>query len=43
MVKYKGASDDDYQTVSGHISLMCKKVGEKVAGNWEQWEQIKGV
>jgi hypothetical protein len=43
LVKFGNSSDDDFQTVVGHLSLMCEKAAEKVAQNWEHWEEIKGV
>lgn len=43
LVKFRHGSDDDFQTVAGHLSLMCESAQEKVAQNWERWEEIKGV
>jgi hypothetical protein len=43
LVKFRNSSDDDFQTVIGHLSLICERAGEKVAQNWEHWEEIKGV
>lgn len=43
LVKFRNDSDDDFQTVVGHLRLICDKAGEKVAQNWEYWEKIKGV
>jgi hypothetical protein len=43
MVRFRNSSDDDFQTVIGHLSLMQERAGDKVARNWEHWEEIKGV
>ena len=43
MVKFQSESDDDFQTVVGHIDLMSEKAQEKVASNWAHWDEIKGV
>ena len=43
LVKFRSSSDDDFQTVIGHLSLMHEQEVEKVAQNWEHWEEIKGV
>lgn len=43
LVKFRSSSDDDFQTVIGHLSLICERAAEKVAQNWEYWEAIKGV
>lgn len=43
MVKFENESDDDFQTVAGHIGLMIEKAQEKVDSNWAHWDEIKGV
>ena len=43
MVRFQSASEDDFQTVVGHIHLMCEKVEEKISGNWVHWEETKGT
>ncbi|KAF2495908.1 hypothetical protein BU16DRAFT_459726, partial [Lophium mytilinum] len=43
LVKFGNRADDDFQTVAGHISIMCESAQEKVAQNWEDWEGIKRV
>jgi hypothetical protein len=43
LVKFRSSSDDDFQTVIGHLSLMHEQAVEKVAQHWEHWEEIKGV
>ncbi|OXV11944.1 hypothetical protein Egran_00299 [Elaphomyces granulatus] len=43
LVKFRHSSDDDFQTVAGHLSLMCEGAQTKVAQNWENWEEIKAV
>ncbi len=43
LVKFRSEWDDDFQTIVGHLSLMCESAQEKVAQNWEHWEEIKGV
>lgn len=43
MVKFQKASEDDFQTVVGHIDLMCEKAEEKITGNWAHWDEIKGL
>lgn len=43
MVRFRNSSDDDFQTVVGHLSLMCEKAQERVAQNWEHWEEVKSV
>jgi hypothetical protein len=42
MVKFQNESDNDFQTVVGHIALMIEKAQEKVASNWAHWDEIKG-
>jgi hypothetical protein len=43
LVKFRNSSDDDFQTVIGHLSLMCENAEEKVAQSWKHREEIKGV
>jgi hypothetical protein len=43
LVKFRDSSDDDFQTVAGHLSLICVRAEEKVSKSWERWEEIKGV
>jgi hypothetical protein len=43
LTKFRDSSDNDFQTVVGHLSLMCDSAGEKVAQSWEHWEEVKGV
>jgi len=43
LVKFQNSSDGDFQTIVGHLSLMCESAQEKVVQNWEHWEEIKGV
>lgn len=43
LVKFRNSWDNDFQTVVGHLSLMCESAQDKVARNWEHWEEIKGV
>jgi hypothetical protein len=43
LVKFQNDSDDDFQTIVGHLSIMCENAQEKVARNWERWEEIEGV
>ncbi|KAI9761617.1 MAG: hypothetical protein M1840_001757 [Geoglossum simile] len=42
MVKFQNALEDDFQTVVGHMHLMCEKVEEKIIENWARWDEIKG-
>ena len=35
LVKFRNSSDDDYQTVIGHLGLMCEAAEEKIAKNWQ--------
>jgi hypothetical protein len=43
LVKFRSSSDDDFQTVIGHLSIMCDSAVEKVAQAWDYQEEIKGV
>jgi hypothetical protein len=43
LVKFRSTSDDDFRTVVGHLSLMCGGAQDKVARNWQHWEEVKGV
>jgi hypothetical protein len=40
LVKFRSSSDDDFQTVIGHLSLMNKAAAEKVAQAWDQWKGV---
>lgn len=43
MVKFERSSDGQFDTVAGHISLMCKSAEKRVMARWARWEEIKGV
>lgn len=43
LVKFCSSSDNDFQTVISHLSLMHEQAVERVAQHWEHWEKIKGV
>lgn len=40
LVKFRSSSDDDFQTVIGHLSLMNKAAAEKVGQAWDQWKGV---
>lgn len=43
MVKFQKCSEDDFQTVVGHLGLMTEKAREKITSNWLHWDEIKSA
>ncbi|OCL01786.1 hypothetical protein AOQ84DRAFT_206150 [Glonium stellatum] len=43
LVKFRSSSDNDFQTVVDHLSLLCESAKDKVAQNWQHWEEIKAL
>ena len=43
MVKFQKRSEDDFQTVIGHLELMIEKAQEKITSNWSHWDEIKSA
>ena len=43
MSKFSSAEDEDFKTISKHLSIMAKAAPHKIAKKWEQHRRLDGV
>jgi hypothetical protein len=43
MAKFASPNDEDYRTLSGHLSDMVSKAPQKVAAKWAIYKRQEGV
>lgn len=42
LVKFRNAEDEGFVAVAESVQCMLREATKKVAGNWREWEAVRG-